>query len=60
MKTSIYRPKSVSRPSFGEGAIQNTLFFLSSWFLADLSSDKPCGVHVKSIRLIGFGQSSTN
>lgn len=55
VKTSIYRLKSVSPPSFGEGAIQNTFFFLSSWFLAELSSDKPCGVHVKSIHLIGFG-----
>lgn len=59
MKTSIYRLKSISHRSFREG-IQNTSFFLRSWFLAELSLDKPCGVHVKSICLIGFGQSSTN
>lgn len=60
VKTCIYRPQSVSRPSFGEGAMQNILVFLSSWFLAELSSDKPCGVHVKSIHFIEFGQRSTN
>lgn len=39
---------------------QLKIFFLSSSFLAELSSDKPCGVHVKSIRLVGLGQSSKN
>lgn len=57
MRTSVYRPKSIS---FREGAMQNTSFFLCSWFLAELSSDKPCDVHVKSIHFIGFGQSLTN
>lgn len=39
---------------------QLKIFFLSSSFLSELSSDKPCGVHVKSIRLVGLGQSSKN
>lgn len=39
---------------------QLKIFFLSSSFLAELSSDKPCGVHVKSIHLVGLGQSSKN
>lgn len=39
---------------------QLKIFFLTSSFLAELSSDKPCGVHVKSIHLVGLGQSSKN
>lgn len=60
VKTLICRPQTASCPSFGKEAIQCTWLFLPSWFLAELSSDKPCGVHVKSISLTGFGQSSAN